>query len=155
MAREQIDFRADFKLAITFLENNPNFDPEQPAGEGNEQYVIVDPRETRFVINLFSLNEEKTAKDKKTIFQATWDLTTTTNCQFDDVNQCVNVIFNNDPALRALDKGLFTPDQQLQGTIWWAYPDVQMPDDFFNCGNAFDTNIDIVNVDTIQTYEQL
>ena len=151
MAREQIDFREDFKLEVTFLKDNPDFDPEIPAGEGNEEYVIVDPRETRFVINLFSLNEDKSGKDKKTNFQATWDLTTTVNCEFDDVNQCVDVIFNNDPALRLADKGLFTVGQ-LQATLWFAYPDVQMPDDFFNCGNAFDTNIDIVNVDVVQDY---
>ena len=153
MARIQIDFREDFKLEVTFLKDNPDFDPEQPVGVGNEEYVILHPRETRFVINLFSLNTEETAKDKKTLFQAIWDMVTPVNFEFDDVNNCVIVIFDN-ATKRSVDQGLFTIGQ-LQGTIWWAYPDVQMPDDIFNCGTPFDTTIDIVNIDTVKTYEEL
>lgn len=146
MAREQIDFREDFHLRVTFLQPNPDYDP---LIEGSSQYIIVDPRETAFIINLFSIEDDK--KVKKTIFQATWDLTTATNFIFDDENTAVLVIFDN-AELRPLDKGVFNVGQ-LHGTVWWAYDDSQMPDDKFNCGSYFNTNIDIINIDLIEDYE--
>lgn len=145
MAREQIDFREDFKLQVTLLELNPDYDPETPIGVGNEQYIIVDPTTVPFVINLFSLEDDK--KVKSTIFKATWDLTTATNFVFDEVNTAILVIFDNKD-LRPLDKGVFKVGQ-LQGTLWFGYPDSQMPDDTFNCGQPFDTNIDIINIDLV------
>ena len=152
MAREQIDFRSDFKPKITFYERNPDYDPEQPIGVGNEMYVIVDPTEVPFVINLFSTNGEK--RIEKTLFQATWDLTTAKNFEFVDNNTAVLVIFNNDPALRAVNKGLFEIGM-LHGTVWFGYPDSQMPDDTFNCGNPYDTNIDIINIDLVEDFETI
>ena len=152
MAREQIDFRSDFKFKVTFYDNNPDYDPEAPAGVGNEQYIIVDPTEVPFVINLFSTNGEK--KIEKTLFQATWDLTTATNCKFIDNNTKVLVIFNNDPALRLVNKGLFEIGM-LHGTVWYGYPDSEMPDDTFNCGNPFNTNIDIINIDIVEDFETI
>lgn len=151
MAREQIDFREDFKLQVTLLELNPNYDPEAPIGVGNEQYIIVDPKTVPFVINLFSLEDDK--KVKSTIFQATWDLTTATNFVFDEVNTAILVLFDNKD-LRLLDKGLFKVGQ-LQGTLWFGYPDSQMPDDTFNCGQPFDTNIDIINIDIVTEFEPI
>ena len=147
MAREQIDFREDFKLRVTLLQDNPNYDPENPEAE--EQYIIVDPTTVPFVINLFSLENDK--KVKNSIFQATWDLTTAQNFIFDEENSAILVIFDNKD-LRPLDKGVFKVGQ-LQGTIWFGYPDSQMPDDTFNCGNPFNTNIDIINIDLIEDYE--
>ena len=147
MAREQIDFREDFKLRVTLLQDNPNYDPENPEAE--EQYIIVDPITVPFVINLFSLENDK--KVKNSIFQATWDLTTAQNFIFDEENSAILVIFDNKD-LRPLDKGIFKVGQ-LQGTIWFGYPDSQMPDDTFNCGNPFNTNIDIINIDLIEDYE--
>ena len=147
MAREQIDFRDDFKLRVTLLQDNPNYDPENPEAE--EQYIIVDPITVPFVINLFSLENDK--KVKNSIFQATWDLTTTKNLFFDRANSAILVVFDNKD-LRPLDKGVFKVGQ-LQGTIWFGYPDSEMPDDTFNCGNPFNTNIDIINIDLIENYE--
>ena len=147
MAREQIDFRSDFKLQVTFYEPNPLYDPENPEAE--EQYIIVDPTTVPFVINLFSTDGEK--RIDKTLFQATWDLTTATHFEFED--NSVLVIFDN-ATLRPTNKGVFNVGQ-LQGTIWFGYPDSQMPDDVFNCGNPFDTNIDIINIDTVTEYEQI
>ena len=147
MPREQKDFRDDFKLRVTFLQENPDYDPET---EGSTEYIVVDPRETPFIINLFSVENDK--KIKSTNFQATWDLTTATNFEFDDENTAVLVIFNNDPELRKQDKGLFKIGM-LHGTIWFAYEDSQMPDDAFNCGKEFNTNIDIINIDLIENYE--
>ena len=147
MAREQIDFREDFKLRVTLLQDNPNYDPENPEAE--EQYIIVDPTTVPFVINLFSLENDK--KVKNSIFQATWDLTTAQNFIFDEENSAILVVFDNKD-LRPLDKGIFKVGQ-LQGTIWFGYPDSQMPDDTFNCGNPFNTNIDIINIDLIEDYE--
>ena len=147
MAREQIDFRDDFKLRVTLLQDNPNYDPENPEAE--EQYIIIDPTTVPFVINLFSLENDK--KVKNSIFQATWDLTTAQNFIFDEENSSILVIFDNED-LRPLDKGVFKVGQ-LQGTIWFGYPDSQMPDDTFNCGNPFNTNIDIINIDLIEDYE--
>ena len=147
MAREQIDFRDDFKLRVTLLQDNPNYDPENPEAE--EQYIIVDPTTVPFVINLFSLENDK--KVKNSIFQATWDLTTAQNFIFDEENSAILVVFDNKD-LRPLDKGVFKVGQ-LQGTIWFGYPDSQMPDDTFNCGNPFNTNIDIINIDLIEDYE--
>ena len=66
MAREQIDFRSDFKLKVTFYEPNPLYDPENPEAE--EQYIIVDPTTVPFVINLFSLENDK--KVKNSIFSS-------------------------------------------------------------------------------------
>lgn len=43
----------------------------------------------------------------------------------------------------------------LHGTTWFGYPDSEMPDDTFNCGNPFDTNIDIINIDTLDTFETI
>ena len=149
MAREQIDFRSDFKLQVTFYEPNPLYDPENPEAE--EQYIIVDPTTVPFVINLFSTDGEK--RIEKTLFQATWDLTTATHFEFDIPNNAVLVIFDN-ATLRPTNKGVFNVGQ-LQGTIWFGYPDSQMPDDVFNCGNPFDTNIDIINIDTVTEYEQI
>ena len=149
MAREQIDFRSDFKLKVTFYEPNPLYDPENPEAE--EQYIIVDPTTVPFVINLFSTDGEK--RIEKTLFQATWDLTTATNFEFVDTNTAVLVIFDN-ATLRVLNKGLFNIGQ-LQGTLWFGYPDSQMPDDTFNCGNPFDTNIDIINIDVVTEYETI
>lgn len=147
MAREQIDFRDDFKLRVTLLQDNPNYDPENPEAE--EQYIIVDPTTVPFVINLFSLENDK--KVKNSIFQAIWDLTTAQNLFFDRANSAILVVFDNKD-LRPLDKGVFKVGQ-LQGTIWFGYPDSQMPDDTFNCGNPFNTNIDIINIDLIEDYE--
>ena len=147
MAREQIDFRDDFKLRVTLLQDNPNYDPENPEAE--EQYIIIDPTTVPFVINLFSLENDK--KVKNSIFQAIWDLTTAQNFIFDEENSAILVIFDNKD-LRPLDKGIFKVGQ-LQGTIWFGYPDSQMPDDTFNCGNPFNTNIDIINIDLIENYE--
>ena len=147
MAREQIDFRDDFKLRVTLLQDNPNYDPENPEAE--EQYIIVDPTTVPFVINLFSLENDK--KVKNSIFQATWDLTTAKNFIFDEENSAILVVFDNKD-LRPLDKGIFKVGQ-LQGTIWFGYPDSQMPDDTFNCGEPFNTNIDIINIDLIEDYE--
>lgn len=152
MAREQVDFRGDFKLEQTFYDKNPDYDPEQEAGVGNEPYIIVDPTTVPFVISLFSTDEEK--RIEKTVFKATWDLTTATNCKFIDNNTKVLVIFNNDPELRKANKGLFQIGQ-LNGTTWFGYPDSEMPDDVFNCGIPFDTNIDIVNIDTITICEPI
>ena len=149
MAREQIDFRSDFKLKVTFYEPNPLYDHENPEAE--EQYIIVDPTTVPFVINLFSTDGEK--RIEKTLFQATWDLTTATNFEFVDTNTAVLVIFDN-ATLRVLNKGLFNIGQ-LQGTLWFGYPDSQMPDDTFNCGNPFDTNIDIINIDVVTEYETI
>ena len=149
MAREQIDFRSDFKLQVTFYEPNPLYDPENPEAE--EQYIIVDPTTVPFVINLFSTDGQK--RIDKTLFQATWDLTTATHFEFDIPNNAVLVIFDN-ATLRPTNKGVFN-EGQLQGTIWFGYPDSQMPDDVFNCGNPFDTNIDIINIDTVTEYEQI
>ena len=149
MAREQIDFRSDFKLKVTFYEPNPLYDPENHEAE--EQYIIVDPTTVPFVINLFSTDGEK--RIEKTLFQATWDLTTATNFEFVDTNTAVLVIFDN-ATLRVLNKGLFNIGQ-LQGTLWFGYPDSQMPDDTFNCGNPFDTNIDIINIDVVTEYETI
>ena len=146
MAREQIDFREDFKLRVTFIQENPDYDPET---EGSSEYIIVDPRETPFIINLFSVENDK--KVKGTIYQATWDLTTATNFEFDDENTAVLVKFDN-ADLRPLDKGLFKIGM-LHGTTWFAYDDAQMPDDIFNCGKEFNTNIDIINIDLIENYE--
>ena len=70
---------------------------------------------------------------------------------FDEENSAILVIFDNKD-LRPLDKGIFKVGQ-LQGTIWFGYPDSQMPDDTFNCGNPFNTNIDIINIDLIEDYE--
>ena len=149
MAREQIDFRSDFKLKVTFYEPNPLYEPENPEAE--EQYIIVDPTTVPFVINLFSTDGKK--RIEKTLFQATWDLTTATNFEFVDTNTAVLVIFDN-ATLRVLNKGLFNIGQ-LQGTLWFGYPDSQMPDDTFNCGNPFDTNIDIINIDVVTEYETI
>ena len=149
MAREQIDFRSDFKLKVTFYEPNPLYDPENPEAE--EQYIVVDPTTVPFVISLFSTDGEK--RIEKTLFQATWDLTTATNFEFVDTNTAVLVIFDN-ATLRVLNKGLFNIGQ-LQGTLWFGYPDSQMPDDTFNCGNPFDTNIDIINIDVVTEYETI
>ena len=146
MAREPIDFREDFKLRVTFIQENPDYDPET---EGSSEYIIVDPRETPFIINLFSVENDK--KAKSTNFQATWDLTTATNFEFDDENTAVLVKFDN-ADLRPLDKGLFKIGM-LHGTTWFAYDDAQMPDDIFNCGKEFNTNIDIINIDLIENYE--
>ena len=151
MAREPIDFRSDFKLKVTFYELNPDYNPEAPIGVGNEQYVIVDPTEVPFVINLFSTNGEK--RIEKTLYQATWDLTTATNFEFVDANTAVLVIFDN-ATLRPLNKGLFEIGM-LHGTTWFGYPDSEMPDDTFNCGNAFDTNIDIINIDIVEDFETI
>lgn len=147
MAREQIDFREDFKLQVTLLQENPDYDPENPEFE--EQYIIVDPTTVPFVINLFSLENDK--KVKSSIFQATWDLTTKKNFIFDEENSAILIIFDNSE-LRPLDKGIFKIGQ-LHGTIWFGYPDSQMPDDTFNCGQPFDTNIDIINIDLVSEYE--
>ena len=147
MAREQIDFRDDFKLRVTLLQDNPNYDPENPEAE--EQYIIVDPTTVPFVINLFSLENDK--KVKNSIFQAIWDLTTAQNLFFDRANSAILVVFDNKD-LRPLDKGVFKVGQ-LQCTIWFGYPDSQMPDDTFNCGNPFITNIDIINIVLIEYYE--
>ena len=149
MAREQIDFREDFKLRVTLLQDNPNYDPENPEAE--EQYIIIDPTTVPFVINLFSLENDK--KVKNSIFQAIWDLTTAQNFIFDEENSAILVVFDNKD-LRPLDKGVFKVGQ-LQGTIWFGYPDSQMPDDTFNCGNPFDTNIDIINIDVVTEYETI
>ena len=157
MAREQIDFRGDFKLEQTFYDKNPAYDPEQPIGVGNEEYIMVDPTTVPFVINLFSLktnSNEELVRNDSTLFQATWDLTTATNFEFIDNNTKVLVIFNNDPTLRAANKGLFQIGQ-LQGTTWFGYPDSQMPDDTFNCGVPFDTNVDIINIDNVTEYEPI
>lgn len=151
MAREQVDFREDFKLRVRLLELNPDFNPEQPVSETNIKYLIIDPRTVPFVVNLFSLEDEE--KVKSSIFQATWDLTTPKNFEFDDVNTAILVIFDNKD-LRPSDKGVFRVGQ-LQGTLWFGYPDSQMPDNTFNCGQPFDTNIDIVNIDAITTYEPI
>jgi len=102
MAREQIDFREDFKLQVTLLQENPNYDPENPELE--EQYIIVDPTTVPFVINLFSLENDK--KVKSSNFQATWDLTTQKNFIFDEENTAILIIFDN-RELRPLDKGIF------------------------------------------------
>ena len=150
MAREQIDFRSDFKLQVTFYEPNPLYDPENPEAE--EQYIIVDPTTVPFVINLFSTNGEK--RIEKTLFQATWDLTTAKNFEFVDNNTAVLVLFNNDPELRKVNKGLFEIGM-LHGTVWFGYPDSQMPDDTFNCGNPYDTNIDIINIDLVEEFETI
>ena len=147
MAREQIDFREDFKLRVTLLQDNPNYDPENPEAE--EQYIIIDPTTVPFVINLFSLENDK--KVKNSIFQAIWDLTTAQNFIFDEENSAILVVFDNKD-LRPLDKGVFKVGQ-LQGTLWFGYPDSQMPDDTFNCGEPFNTNIDIINIDLIEDYE--
>lgn len=147
MAREQIDFREDFKLQVTLLQENPNYDPKNPELE--EQYIIVDPTTVPFVINLFSLENDK--KVKSSNFQATWDLTTKKNFIFDEENTAILIIFDN-RELRPLDKGIFKIGQ-LQGTIWFGYPDSQMPDDTFNCGDYFNTNIDIINIDLVSEYE--
>lgn len=147
MAREQIDFREDFKLQVTLLQENPDYDPENPEFE--EQYIIVDPTTVPFVINLFSLENDK--KVKSSIFQATWDLTTKKNFIFDEENSAILIIFDNSE-LRPLDKGIFKIGQ-LHGTIWFGYPDSQMPDDTFNCGDYFNTNIDIINIDLVSEYE--
>ena len=151
MARELIDFRSDFKLKVTFYELNPDYNPAVPIGVGNEQYVIVDPTEVPFVINLFSTNGEK--RIEKTLYQATWDFTTATNFEFVDANTAVLVIFDN-AALRPLNKGLFEIGL-LHGTVWYGYPDSEMPDDTFNCGNPFDTNIDIINIDIVEDFETI
>src|SRR5574344_679472 len=116
MAREQIDFREDFKLQVTLLQENPDYDPENPEFE--EQYIIVDPTTVPFVINLFSLENDK--KVKSSIFQATWDLTTKKNFIFDEENSAILIIFDNSE-LRPSDKGIFKIGQ-LHGTIWFGYP---------------------------------
>ena len=94
---------------------------------------------------------ENDKKVKNSIFQAIWDLTTAQNFIFDEENSAILVIFDSKD-LRPLDKGIFKVGQ-LQGTIWFGYPDSQMPDDTFNCGNPFNTNIDIINIDLIEDYE--
>ena len=156
MAREQIDFREDFKFEVTLLDPNPDYNPEQPIGVGNEQYIVVDPTTVPFVINLFSLktnSNSELVRNDSTLFQATWDLTTATNFIFDNENMSILVLCNN-PNTVASNKGFFTSGQ-LQGTLWFGYPDSQMPDDIFHCGQPIDTNIDIVNIDTITEYEPI
>lgn len=67
-------------------------------------YIIVDPTEVPFVINLFSTNGEKRITN---IISSHLDLTNETSTfEFVDANTAVLVIFDN-AALRPLNKGLF------------------------------------------------
>ena len=152
MARVQIDFREDFKLQLTIYADNPNFNPDEEPSELNPAYIVVNPLEVSFIINLFSLDDND-VKIKKSIYQATWDLTTKVNWILSDDEMSIVILFDN-ATLRALDKGMFSLGQ-LQGTIWWDYPDAEMADDVFNCGNPFDTNIEIVNIDAQKTYDTI
>lgn len=99
---------------------------------------------------------QQTEKEiEKTLYQATWDLTTATNFEFVDVNTAVLVIFDN-AALRPLKQKGCLKLNVTHGTTWFSYPDGKMPDDTFNCrGNPFDTNIDIINIDIVEDFETI